>query len=294
MVDDRTREAPTPTPEGNRSGTGSLVLIYGGELGRRYEVYGELTIGRDSTCSIVIDAANVSRRHAVVLQLDEQFLVQDLGSTNGTFVNGEEIHGTRPLANGDLINLGGTIFKFLEGGNAESLYHEEIYRLTILDGLTGVHNKRYLLEYLDREVARSTRHDRPLCLAMVDVDHFKKVNDTYGHLAGDQILTELASMIQKEIRQEELVARYGGEEFAVVLPETDLPGAKALCERIRHEVEDRSFTFDETLIKVTISVGVAPVRTGISSLELIALADQNLYRAKNGGRNQIVADADDQ
>src|SRR5262249_43190695 len=145
--------------------------------------------------------------------------VADLGSTNGTFLN-DALVARAPLKDGDYLRVGNCIYRFLAGGNVEADYHEEIYRLTITDGLTQTHNKRYLLEFLDRELARSQRHTRPLSLVLFDIDRFKAINDELGHLAGDHVLRELAACVKAAVRREELFARYGGEEFAVVLPET--------------------------------------------------------------------------
>ena len=134
------------------------------------------------------------------------------------------------------MKVGPTIFKYLSGADVESQYHEEIYRMTIIDGLTQVHNKRYLYEALEREIIRARRHARELSFLMFDIDHFKKINDVHGHLAGDFVLKELARIVQGRIRRDEVFARYGGEEFAIVLPETDLEGAARA--RRQHARED--------------------------------------------------------
>src|SRR5438552_8298891 len=122
------------------------------------------------------------------------------------------------LKDGDYLRVGNCICRFLAGGNVEAQYHEEIYRLTIIDALTEIPNKRFFLEFLDRELARTVRYHRPLSLILFDIDKFKVINDQLGHLAGDFTLREMASSLKAAIRKEELFARYGGEEFAVVLP----------------------------------------------------------------------------
>ena len=197
-------------------GQSCLVVIYGPGLGRRYELGdGEFTIGREVGSTIHVDLDNVSRRHAKLLWRDGKVCIKDLGSTNGTYLNNEEI-GRRaevPLRSGDLLKIGSGIFKFLYGGDVESLFHEEIYRITIMDGLTQIYNKRYFMEFLEREMARGLRYGRPLSLMMIDVDHFKEVNDRHGHLAGDAVLRELASKVKSKVRREECLARFGGEEF---------------------------------------------------------------------------------
>ena len=162
---------------------------------------------------------SVSRRHARVELIGDSYVATDLGSTNGTTVNDRPAMRT-PLADGDYLKVGNCLFRFLAGGNIEAEYHEELYRLAIIDALTGLHNNRFLLEHLGREATRSARHDRPLALILLDIDHFKTINDTLGHLAGDHALKELARRLLLEVRRDELLARYGGEEFAVILGES--------------------------------------------------------------------------
>ncbi len=215
-----------------------VLQIYGGTLGRRYEFDGrDYVIGRDPDNDISVDLTTVSRRHARLFKKDGEAWVEDLGSTNGTLVNDEPIDGPRQLHNGDQLRFGSSILKYIEGGNVEALYHEEIYRLMITDGLTGAATQRAFVEFLDRELLRAKRHGRPLSLVMLDIDHFKDVNDTHGHLAGDYVLRGVAAVVRGEVRGDELFARYGGEEFAVVLPETLLEDAARFCERVRAKVE---------------------------------------------------------
>lgn len=270
-----------------------VVQIYGDDLGKRYPIKDEVTIGRSATSTISVDVPNVSRKHARIFVDQGRCWVEDLGSTNGTLVNDVEIDGPQPLSNGDLMTTGGLVFKFIVGGNIEALYHEEIYRMTILDGLTGVHNKRFFLEFLEREMARAKRHDRPLSLAMLDLDHFKNINDTHGHLVGDTTLKRVARVIESRVRRDELLARYGGEEFVVVLPETDLDGARTFGETVRQQVADRSFVFDGHDIRVTVSVGAATLRKDDDVEALIREADAQLYRAKGAGRNLVFPRANE-
>ena len=194
------------------------------------------------------------------------------------------------IKDGDYLRVGNCIYRFLAGGNVESEYHEEIYRLTIIDALTDIHNKRYLLEFLDRELARSARYNRPLVFVMFDIDRFKNINEELGHLGGDSTLRELAACVKAGIRKEELFARYGGEEFAVVLPETTAEGGALVAERIRSLVEEHSFQHENKNYSITVSVGVA-CTTGDEALtpyELIRQADEKLFQAKHEGRNRIV------
>jgi diguanylate cyclase (GGDEF)-like protein len=194
------------------------------------------------------------------------------------------------MRDGDLIKIGRTIFKFLTGGNIENAYHEEIYRLTTIDGLTQIFNKRYFLETLEREIARSHRYRREMSLVMFDIDHFKKVNDSFGHLAGDYVLKHLAQTVKTRIRREDCFARYGGEEFAIVLPEIDGLNAKPFAEKIRQLVEATDFKFENTTMPVTISMGVATLDVESTDAQaLIKRADDRLYEAKSSGRNCVCA-----
>lgn len=271
-------------------GESCLVQIHGPELGKKYVLSeAELSLGREEGNTIVIDLDNVSRRHAVVSCKDGKYFIKDQNSTNGTYLNDEEIRDIQPLRSGDLVKVGGAIFKFLSGDKIESLYHEEIYTLTICDGLTGVHNKRYFLEFLEREMGRCHRYQRALSLIMFDIDHFKVINDTNGHLAGDYVLRELAQLIKPRIRREECFARYGGEEFAIVQPEAGTENTRKFAEKVRKLVEDHRFSFEGKDISVTISLGVSDLTGDMTEpLQFIKVADQNLYKAKKGGRNRVV------
>src|SRR6266478_2767057 len=263
-----------------------LVMIYGSELGKKYNLNApSLVIGRSSKCDIQIDQESISRNHTKIVNTGKSILVRDLGSTNGTYVNDEPID-EYVLRDGDLIKIGRTIFKFLTGGNIENAYHEEIYRLTTIDGLTQIFNKRYFLENLEREIARSQRYRRMLSLVLFDIDHFKKINDSYGHLAGDYVLRELASALKSRIRKEECFARYGGEEFCLVLPETGHENTVYLADKLRKIIEQHHFVFEGKRITVTFSAGVADLeQTHDSALAFIKTADERLYDAKRMGRN---------
>lgn len=267
-----------------------LVEIHGPNLGKKYVLSGaEFTIGRDGKNDLVIDVDNVSRRHARILAKEGRFLVEDLGSTNGTYLNDEEIVRLTPLRTGDLVKVGSSIFKYLTGASIESLYHEEIYRLTISDGLTQTSNKRYFLEFLEREMGRCHRYNRALSLVMFDIDHFKKINDTHGHLAGDYVLKELAHLVKPRVRKEECFARYGGEEFALVVPEAGPQNARIFAEKLRKLIQDHPFVFDDKSIPVTISLGVADMTKDMTeTVQFIKVADTHLYQAKKNGRNCVV------
>jgi diguanylate cyclase (GGDEF)-like protein len=265
-----------------------LVVIYGMELGKKFNLDApSIIIGRSSKSDVQVDQESVSRNHAKIVNSGKSILIRDLGSTNGTYVN-DELCDEHVLRDGDLIKIGRTIFKFLSGGNIENAYHEEIYRLTTVDGLTQAFNKRYFMETLEREISRSQRYGRQLSLLMFDIDHFKKVNDTYGHLAGDHVLKQLASTIHARIRREDLLARYGGEEFSVICPEIDHEQALKLAEKLRSLVDATSFKFEDAVVPVTISIGVVTAAADVKDgSELIRLADEKLYEAKESGRNCV-------
>ena len=273
------------------AGEACLVLIYppGPDMGKRFPLTrSEIVLGRGADCDIQVDRDSVSRRHARVFRDGEAWMVEDLGSTNGSYVNDVPVQRS-VLRDADFLKIGAAIFKFLTGAGVEASYHEEIYRMTIVDGLTGAHNKRYFLEFLERETARCARYKRPLSLLMFDIDHFKAINDTHGHLTGDYVLKEMAKRLLGRIRREELMARYGGEEFAAVLPETDHAGAMTFGEQLRAIVADDQFEYEGDKFTVTISIGVATTEgQDIDTASFIKLADDNLYRAKREGRNRVV------
>ncbi|WP_309897495.1 GGDEF domain-containing protein [Archangium sp.] len=269
----------------------ALVVIYGLELGRKHDLGREETlIGRSSKADIQVDQEAISRNHACITNTTRGVFIKDLESTNGTFVNDQPVKGEKALSNGDLVKIGRTIFKFIAGGNIEAAYHDEIYRLTTMDGLTQIYNRRYFEEALEREVSRSRRYERSLALVMFDVDHFKLVNDRYGHLAGDYVLKQLASVVKTKIRREDVFARYGGEEFGLLLPEIDVAGAVKLSDKARKLVEKQRFEFDKNVIPVTISLGVAVLEgPHRDASDLKRAADGKLYEAKAAGRNRVCA-----
>jgi diguanylate cyclase (GGDEF)-like protein len=266
-----------------------LVVIYGLELGKKYNLNRpQFIIGRSSKADIQIDQEAVSRNHCKIINTGKAILLRDMGSTNGTYIN-DELIDEYVLRDGDYIKVGRCIFKFLTGNNIENAYHEEIYRLTTIDGLTQIYNKRYFTETLEREIGRAQRYRRDLSLILFDIDHFKTVNDTFGHLAGDSVLKQLANVIKARIRREDVLARYGGEEFAILLPEIDHHNALAFGDKIRKLTEKAAFRFEDTEIPVTVSVGITTLTPEIQDVtEFVKLCDDNLYAAKAGGRNRVV------
>ena len=274
-----------------RSGQSCLVKIYPPGSAGGLLTFPDKTfmIGRGTECNLDIEDSAVSRRHAAIEKGNNgAFIIIDLGSTNGTYVN--DVRITRhELKDGDMVRIGSHIMKFLSSANIEAQFHETIYSMMVSDGLTGIHNRRFFLESLERELARSQRHRRPLALVVFDIDHFKSINDTHGHLAGDAVLRELAHRIQSAIRKDEVFARYGGEEFVVILPEATRDKAMIFADRLRGIIADRSFDVNSISINVTISLGVSCImgEPDVNASTLIARADQNLYSAKQAGRNRV-------
>lgn len=284
---------PLPAEKKASSGESCLVNLHppGPDIGRRIPLIDpQYVVGRDSEAGLVVSRSSVSRQHARLYRdTGDNWWVEDLNSTNGTFVNETRIR-VQQLSDSDQVRFGDAIYKFLSGTNIESAYHEAIHNMAIQDGMTGIHNKRYFTEFLEREIAVASRHGHPLTLVMFDVDHFKKINDGHGHLAGDAVLKDLAARIRPRIRREDLFARYGGEEFACVLPSTALAGGVVFAEHLRTLIEERACVFEQQVIPFTISVGVTTMHreTGVDSAGLIKRADENLYAAKRGGRNRVV------
>lgn len=287
----KTRVAPFSEPHITAgAGQDCLVVIYAPsskQLGKRFSlVDGEVSIGRGVDNTVILNSDSISRRHAGIEIRSGCYYLIDRHSTNGTYVNDELVQDCQ-LRRGDQIKIGDTILKFLSGADLESQYHETIYRMTIMDGLTGIHNKRYLVEQLDRELSRATRHGRPLSMVICDIDHFKLVNDEFGHLAGDYVLKEVAQLAKSRIRPDDVIARYGGEEIAVILPETDVAGGVRIADQLRAMIDDETFVFEDEYIDVTISCGVAQLQPGWRAYEFVRAADMQLYEAKRAGRNCV-------
>ena len=288
--DIKTRVTPLEELRPSKAGSDCLVVIYSNDqrqFGKRY-VLGDdpLTIGRGQENRVVLDNDSVSRRHCRAEKRGPAWFIVDLDSTNGTYVNDEQVTELT-LRRGDQVKVGDTILKFLSGSDLEAQYHETIYNMTIVDGLTQINNKRYLMETLEREIPRARRHMRPLSVVMFDIDHFKSINDNYGHLAGDYVLKELATLVKGRLRPDDVLGRYGGEEFLAALPETDLEGAASIAEDLRRRIEERRFVFEGETIAVTVSLGCGELDGKMDVTGLIKAADEKLYAAKNSGRNRV-------
>lgn len=275
------------------SGVGCLLQIHPLDVtGNLFELKSDqVTIGRDSTCELALSDSSVSRKHALIEKTEAGYQVSDLGSTNGTSVNEVRVE-SKALATGDRIQVGGFIFKFLSTDHIELQYHEAVYSMMTRDGLTGVLNKRSFIELLGREYRQAAARGTQLSLVLFDIDHFKSVNDTHGHLAGDEVLQEIAQRIESTIADHNIFARYGGEEFAILLPDYSLEEAAWLAEDCRVVVEALPFQTNAGDLPITVSIGAASVAaldSHVNELELVQAADVKLYEAKHGGRNRVCS-----
>jgi len=268
-----------------------LVVLAGASVGEMYKVEGDKTvIGRGQKAQVRLLDDGISREHAQVVVEGNRIFLEDLGSTNGTFCNGLKVD-RRELADGDKILVGSTtILKFTYHDNLDEIFQKQMYESALRDGLTKAFNKKYFTDRLESELTFALRHQSPLVLVMFDIDHFKKVNDTHGHQAGDLVLSELSTLLTGALRAEDVFARYGGEEFAVICRGTDLTQAQIVGERMRKAVETHRFTFEGTVIPVTISIGIAgmPDPAVKDATDLVARADKALYQSKHGGRNRVT------
>jgi diguanylate cyclase (GGDEF)-like protein len=249
------------------------------------------TIGRSEECDIHIDEPSVSRFHAVLrLYEDGSLLISDCESRNGTFHNGMRLQNEDAikLIGGDKLRIGKESMLRVDAHDPiDAQFQSDMYNAAVRDPMTGAYNKRYLLENVARELALSIRHGVPLSLVLFDVDHFKRINDQFGHLAGDSVLIKLVADAQRMLRTEDLLARYGGEEFAIVTKSQPLDQSLALAERLRKVIASEAFIFEGRRIPVTVSLGIASTseRPYASPEDLIQCADERLYAAKRDGRN---------
>lgn len=301
MSDDKTIIAESPSfthtllPKRKNA---CLVQYSGAKLGKRYLLSEQQSVvGRSPSVNIIINEASVSRQHARFVLIPEGVAVEDMGSSNGTFVNDVRTQGAVSLADGDIVRLGTVLLKFFAHDNVESVMHDKIYRMATIDAGTQIFNKQYLIDTLEAEFKFSRTYNRDLSIVYYDLDHFKPVNDSYGHNAGDFVLKESATLVKSAVRREDTLGRFGGEEFVIILPNTDSKVASELAERIRakHEAHEFLIEIDENGKKrkvkhrQTISMGVAQLRSNISSpQEFLEVADKKLYNSKQTGRNRVT------
>jgi diguanylate cyclase (GGDEF)-like protein len=270
-----------------------LVVLSGPRVGAVFRLERPATvIGRSSQAEINIDDDGVSRNHVRILREDDKVIAEDMGSRNGTFINGTRLDHRLTLDDGDKIQLGrGTILKFTFHDALDDSYQQRMVESALRDPLTRLYNKRYFDDRLDAELRFARRHGTSLALLLIDVDHFKRVNDQRGHLAGDTVLAAIAATLTAAVRNEDVVARYGGEELVVLSRAIGDDGAHNLAERLRKVVENLvTKVEEEPPVRVTISVGVAvyPTIEVVTATQLTAAADRALYQAKDGGRNRVA------
>jgi len=293
LFKDQTATKPAVPPESDREqkrNLAYLVVLAGVSAGEMFKLQEDKTVvGRGPTVTVRLNDEGVSREHCQFMRDGEKIILVDLGSTNGTFCNGIRVD-RRELVDGDKIMVGSTtILKFTYHDYLDEVFQRQMYESALRDGLTKVFNKKYFTDYLEKEFAFAARHAGPLALIFLDIDHFKKINDTHGHPAGDFVLSELSQMMADLLRTEDVLARFGGEEFTVLCRGSDQAGAKIVAERLRRTVEERKFTFGGKDIPVTISLGIASIpESGITDhAAFLAAADKALYEAKRSGRNRV-------
>jgi len=284
------RQQPTDVPAATDNEC-CLVQIYPPDVidGMRLLEEDEFTIGRSFQSDLPLVDNSVSRQHAMLISGVDGYRIRDLGSTNGTLVNETLIDEDCLLRSGDTVHIGSFLFRFLSADSVETQYYETIYKAMTRDALTGTMNKRYLMEAMGREISRACRAEMSMSVVMLDIDHFKLVNDSHGHLVGDEVLHTFGQRVGENCRTDDLLARFGGEEFCMLLAATDREAAMVMAERCRHAVADVPFETSAGPLPVTASFGFAVLdpKHPQDSTEILAAADKQLYEAKNGGRNRV-------
>lgn len=271
-----------------QSGACYLVILASGDaatVGQHHVLEAAsapITVGRGEHNAIVLGGDSASRSHGRFEKRTDGWWVVDDGSTNGTYVNGEQ-RQEAPLSDGDRVRIGDTTLKVVDAPPIVEPTHSP----SRLDGLTGLHNRHHLVDQLDRELQLAKISGQPLSLVLLDIDRFKTINDTYGHLAGDQLLRELAQRLRAHVPPGAVLARHAGDKFALLLPGTDPERAAALAEQICTDVAGHTSTVDGHTLSVTLSAGLAQASDVNCTVErLLAAADQHLFAAKLAGRRR--------
>ena len=320
---DQTHTKPAAPIEGDveqKRNLAYLVVLAGVSAGEMFKLQLDKTvIGRGPRCAVRLNDEGVSREHCQLVREvgagagagetsepgTDKIVLEDLGSTNGTFCNGERVD-RRDLTDGDKISVGAsTILKFTYQDQVDERYQKRLFESALRDGLTRAFNRRYFVQRLAAEVRFAERHEQPLALLMLDLDHFKQLNDSWGHIVGDGVLRALVDVLHDTLRAEDVLARYGGEEFTVLARGINADNARALAERVRRVVEGMKLSKDGAPLPVTVSIGIsvfpleaagdeaggaAPDEASTSEQigrQLIERADAALYRAKRAGRNRV-------
>ena len=300
MTDETTSTEQTPPANDKRRGDGAsayLVTIAGIRVGEMFKLAKDETVlGRSDDVDMRLIDEGVSRRHAAVMLEGDRVVLKDLGSVNGTFCNGVRISGALLLKDGDKISVGGaTILKFTYQDELEEQFSKNLYESAVKDGLTGLHNRRYFDERLRSELTFANRHRATLALMLVDVDHFKRINDERGHQTGDTTLREIARRLSSVMRPGDVVTRFGGEEFAIISRSTGEEEARALANRLRAIIAEEVSIPNGPPLRVTVSLGIAvvPHANIATELDLVQAADRALYLAKQNGRDRWVVFGDE-
>lgn len=251
----------------------------------------EFIVGRAPEVDLSIDDPGLSRAHARFIRHGNSYFVEDLKSTNGTSVNGERICGLTLLQAGERIQLGRDIvLRFAIQDRLALEAAERVYEQSIRDALTGLHNRRYLEEQLAHKYTCAVRDHTDMAVVIFDVDHFKRINDAFGHQAGDATLQMLGQLLQRHANTSDVIARYGGEEFVLLSAGQTIVEAKQRAETIRQTLASSEQRAEGRSYHATLSAGVASLRHGgyRTINALLSAADQALYRAKETGRNRVV------
>ena len=291
--DDVTRvedKPPSPVETPSKRDCACLIVLAGSAMGEMYKLTRERTvIGRGQKAQVRMLDDGVSREHCEILMNGEQAVLHDLGSTNGTFCRGARIE-RQDLEDGDKILVGsGTVLKFTYHDSLDETFQRQMYESALRDDLTKAFNKKYFTDRVESEFAYSFRQKTSLALVTFDVDHFKEVNDSYGHPAGDYVLAEMALAVQGVVRVEDVFARVGGEEFSIICRGADIAQGRIIAERVRQTISSHSFVFAGKKIPVTVSAGVAVIQDPriVDAQGFVAAADHALYEAKRTGRDRV-------
>jgi diguanylate cyclase (GGDEF)-like protein len=269
-----------------------LTVLTGANAGEVFTLNAaQVHIGRGKDADVRIDGVGISRRHArIVRSADGRCILEDLGASNGVLVNGRRIERAE-LVSGDRVQLGPVVvlrFALVDGHEKALAY--QLYEGSTRDALTRTYNRRYLNERLAEEIAYGRRHVTRLSLMMLDLDHFKRINDQHGHGAGDLVLRIVAAQLQRLVRKEDVLARYGGEEFAVLLRGIEHKNVGILAERLRRGVEGLSIPYESGVLRITVSIGIVSLHECVGESPeqaFLQLADERLYKAKSEGRNRV-------
>jgi diguanylate cyclase (GGDEF)-like protein len=270
-----------------------LVQVQGGQVGQVVTLHGEQwRVGRHQDSELWLPDGGVSRHHARLLWDGQGYVVEDLDSANGTYAQGKRVQRHR-LGDGDVLQFGPTaVFRYSVTDADQQAMLQQLYDASVTDPLTGAYNREYLDTRMVAELSYARRHHTELSLLLLDLDHFKRVNDTYGHQAGDATLAQVASSLTADVRIEDLIARFGGEEFAALLRGIDIAAASMAAERYRCRIEQLQISHENQVITVTVSVDCASLACceAATPEQLMLVADRRLYAAKRGGRNRVVAE----